>query len=78
MDGRELKAFNRFKQEAQYLRDENRFLRFDRDGYRLDWWHAQDRVNTLSERVRKLEAENRRLRQQVKELTQASRRTVKR
>ena len=74
MDGRELTAFNRFKQEAHYLRGENRFLRFDRDGYRLEWWHAQERVNTLSERVEKLEAENRRLKQQVKELTEASRR----
>ena len=75
MDGRELlKRYDAYKQEAQYLRGENRFLRFDRDGYRLDWYHAQERVNTLSERVVKLEAENRRLKQQVKELTEASRR----
>lgn len=74
MDGRELKAYNAYKQEAMSLRDENRFLRFDRDGYRRDWYFAQQRVNTLSEQVQKLQAENRRLRQQVKELTEASRR----
>jgi hypothetical protein len=75
MDGRELlKRYDAYKQEAQNLRDENRFLRFDRDGYRLEWWHAQERINTLSERIEKLEAENRRLKQQVKELTEASRR----
>jgi hypothetical protein len=73
MDGRELKAYNAFKEEAQFLRSENRRLQFERDTYQRDWYYVQQRVNLLTERTQKLEAENRRLRQQVKELTQASR-----
>lgn len=71
MDGRELKLYNARTQEAQFLRGENQFLRNDRDGYRRDWYFTRQRVNVLKERVTKLEAENRRLRQQVKELTAA-------
>lgn len=69
MDRRELRAYEAFKQEAQSLRHENRWLRYDRDGYRKDWYHASQRVGVLEERVSKLEAENRRLRTRVKELT---------
>ena len=72
MDGRELlKRYDAYKQEAQFLRDENRFLRGDRDQYRKDWYAVQQRVNTLEERCQRLQEENRRLRQQVKELTDA-------
>ena len=69
MDRRELEAYEAFKQEAQSLRQECRWLRYDRDGYRKDWYHASQRVGVLEERVAKLEAENRRLRTRVKELT---------
>jgi transposase len=72
MDGRELKLYNARTMEAQFLRSENRFLRQERDGYRRDWYFTQQRVNALQERVDKLDAENRRLRQQVKELTAAT------
>jgi hypothetical protein len=70
MDGRELlKRYDAYQQEAQFLRDESRFLRGDRDHYRREWYFIQQRVNTLKERVEKREAENRCLRQQVRELT---------
>jgi len=69
MDRRESEAYEAFKQEAQSLRQECRWLRHDRDGYRRDWYHASQRVGVLEERVAKLEAENRRLRTRVKELT---------
>jgi hypothetical protein len=72
MDRRELREYESWKGQAQSLRDENRWLRYDRDGYRRDWYHARQRVNTLSERVEKLGAENRRLRRRVKELTAAA------
>jgi transposase len=69
MDGRELKLYEQRKQEAQFLRSENRFLRFDRDHYRREWYFANERNNQLQEQVDKLAAENRRLIQQNLELT---------
>jgi hypothetical protein len=73
MDGRELlKRYDAYKQEVQFLRDESRFLRGERDQYRKDWYYARQRINTLEDRAQKLEEENRRLRQQVKELTAAA------
>jgi hypothetical protein len=64
MDGRELKLFNERTQEAHRLRDENRFLRGDRDHYRKECFFLQQRVNQVQERNGKLLEENRRLRQQ--------------
>jgi uncharacterized protein (DUF3084 family) len=76
MDGRELlKRDDAYKQEAQFLRDENRLLRGERDQYRKDWYYARQRINSLEERAQRLQEENRRLRQQVKELTAAAQQT---
>jgi hypothetical protein len=72
MDRRELRQYEAYKSEAQFLRDENRFLRQERDVYRRDWYRSGLRVGALEERVGKLEAENRRLRRRVKELTAAA------
>jgi transposase len=69
MDGRKLKLFEQRTQEAQLLRSENQFLRGDRDHYRKEWYFANERNNVLKEQVNKLEAENRRLKQQNLELT---------
>ena len=74
MTAEELKRYDRFKDEAQTLRAENQFLRYDRDGYRRDWYFARQRINELQERNRQLREENRRLKQQNKELTAAARR----
>jgi hypothetical protein len=74
MDGRELlKRYDAYKQEAQFLRDENRFLRGDRDHYRREWFFTQERLNQSQEANRKLREENRRLQQQNRELTAAAR-----
>jgi hypothetical protein len=74
MDGRELlKRYDAYKQEAQFLRDENRFLRGDRDHYRREWFFTQERLNQSQEANRKLRDENRRLLQQNKELIAAAR-----
>jgi hypothetical protein len=72
MDGRELKLYEQRKEEAQLLRSENRFLQDDRDHYRKEWYFANERNNLLKKQVEKLEAENRRLKQQNLELTAAA------
>ena len=72
MDGRELKLYEQWKQEAQSLRSENNFLRQDRDHYRKEWFFIQQRVNQIQERNEKLVAENRRLLQQNRELLSAA------
>ena len=74
MDGRELfKRYDAYKEEALFLRDENRSLRGDRDHYRREWFFTRERLNQAQEANRKLREENRRLRQQNKELTAAAR-----
>jgi transposase len=72
MDGRELKQYERFKQEAQFLRSENQHLRRDLDTYRPAWYQAWVRVGKLEQRVEKLTAEIKALRQKVKDLTLAA------
>jgi transposase len=71
MDGRELKLYDQRTQEAQFLRSENQFLRGDRDHYRKEWHFANERNNVLRERIEKVTAENKLLKQKVKELTLA-------
>jgi transposase len=73
MDGRELKLYEDFKQQAQFYRGECNFLRSDRDFYRKEWFFARERVNELQKRVQELEAENQRLKQQNQELLSAAR-----
>jgi len=73
MDRRELRQYEAWKGQAQFLRGENSFLRQERDVYRRDSYESGLRVGALEERVGKLEAENRRLRRRVKELTAAAR-----
>jgi transposase len=69
MDRRELRQYEAWKSEAQALRDENRHLRLELRACQPELYHAGLRVGELEDRVATLEAENRRLRQQVKELT---------
>ena len=70
MDGRELKLFNERTMEAQFLRQENRFLRGDRDWLRVEMFHADQRVAELEEQLRLAVEEGHRLKRQVAELTQ--------
>jgi transposase len=69
MDGRELKQYERFKEEAQFLRSQNQDLRRDLDTYRPAWYRASVRIDKLEQQVKKLKAENKALRQKVKDLT---------
>lgn len=68
-----LKRYDEYKDEAQFLRGENRFLRGERDHYRSQWWFTQQHLNEARESNAKLLEENRRLKQQVKELTEKGR-----
>ena len=72
MDGRDLKLYEQRKEEVQSLRSENRFLRYDRDHYRSECFFANERNNRLKERIDKVVAENRRLKQQNLELKAAA------
>lgn len=69
MDGRELKQYESWKQEVQRLRGENQHLRRELDTYRPAWYRASVRIDKLQQRVEKLTAENKLLKQRVKELT---------
>jgi transposase len=72
MDGRELRQYERFKEEAQFLRSQNRHLQRELDTYRPDWYRAAARIDKLEQQVQKLKAENRMLKQKVKDLTLAA------
>src|SRR5215213_2101404 len=72
MDRRELRQYEAWKQEVQSLRAENQHLRLELRACRPELYRADQRVGQLEHRVAKLEAENRRLRRRVKELTVAA------
>ena len=73
MDGRELKQYERWKDEAQHLRAQNQHLERELSTYRPAWYRASRRIDELEQKVGKLAAENKLLKQQVKELTLAAR-----
>lgn len=72
MDGRELKQYERWKQEVQSLRAENQHLRLELRSAQPALYRANRKIDRLEQRVNKLAAENKRLKQQVKELTIAT------
>ena len=72
MDRRELRQYEAWRDEAQRLRAENQHLRLELMACRPALYRAGQRAADLEERVAKLEAENRRLRRRVKELTAAA------
>src|SRR3954454_19263532 len=72
MDRRGIWQYEAWKEEAQRLRAENQHLRLGLMACRPELYRAGQRVADLEERVGKLEAENRRLRRRVKELTAAA------
>ena len=73
MDGRELKQYERWKQEVQDLRARNQHLESELGALRPESHRAWQRVGVLEQKVQRLSAENKRLKQQVKELTRAAR-----
>jgi transposase len=72
MDRRELRQYEAWKEEAQLLRAQNQHLRLELMACRPALYRADQRVDRLEQRLGKLEAENRRLRRRVKELTAAA------
>ncbi|HET8683405.1 MAG TPA: IS66 family transposase [Micromonosporaceae bacterium] len=72
MDRRELRQYEAWKEEMQLLRAENQHLRLELRACVPALYRADRRVGQLEERVAELQAENRRLRARVKELTPAA------
>jgi hypothetical protein len=72
MTSQEFKRYERFKEEAQFLRSECQHLRREVDTYRPAWYRSSVRIDLLEQRVAKLTAENRLLKQKVKDLTPAA------
>jgi transposase len=69
MDGRELRQYERWKEQVQVLRWENQHLRLELMSARPALYHAGNRIAKLKDRVEKLEAENAAFRQRLKDLT---------
>jgi len=73
MDARELKQYEHWKDEVQFLRAQNQHLQREVDTYRPAWYRLSQQVHDLRQKLEELSAENQRLKQQVKELTLAAR-----
>jgi transposase len=71
MDGLELKAYERFKEEAQLYRARTHDLECELRVVRPELHRAGERIGRLEGRVAELEAENARLKQQLKEVLAA-------
>src|SRR5580658_3439462 len=72
MDGRELKQYEHWRDEAHRLRAGNQHLEAELNYFRPACYRATVRISELEKRVGELTAENDRLQQQVKELTLAA------
>jgi transposase len=69
MDGLELKQNDRWKEQVQFLRGENRRLRLELHVCQPALYRAGNRIAKLEQRLQKLAMENAQLRQRVKDLT---------
>jgi transposase len=72
MDGRELKSYERFKEQAQFYRQRTHDLEMELQVVGPELYRAHQQIDRLEQRVEKLAAENAALKQRVKELTLAS------
>src|ERR1700734_2682762 len=72
MDGPELKAYERFKEQAQFYRAHACHLEGELRVVGPQLYRANQEINQLEQRVAKLTAENKRLKQQLKERTLTS------
>jgi transposase/cell division protein FtsB len=69
MDGRELRQYEKWRDEAQFLRAENQHLRYELNALRPQSYRDGMRIGRLEERLAKLLAENQILRHRVADLT---------
>jgi transposase len=72
MDGQELKAYERFKEEAQSYRARCRDLEIDLQVVGPQLYRANQKIHRLEQRVEKLAAENKLLKQRLKEVALAA------
>ena len=77
MDGRELQTFNARTAEVQFLRQENRALRRDRDRLQVELFDVNQRCSDLEDQNRRLTAEVQTLARRVAELTTTLRASAK-
>jgi len=75
MDGRELKQYERWKEEVQNLRAENQHLRLELMACRPALYRADVKIDRLEQRLAKVTARNAQLEQRVKELSTPSKQT---
>ena len=69
MDGRELNQYERWKDEVQMLRMENQHLRRELDVWRPAGYRADVKIDRLQQRIEKLTAQNKLLKQRIADLT---------
>jgi transposase len=69
MDARELKQYERWKEQVQFLRDENRHLRLELMACRPELYRAHQRIDRLEQSNHKYRDENKRLKQKLADLT---------
>jgi transposase len=70
MDGRELKQYEAWKCEVQFLRAENQHLRNELNACRPELYRADQRIDRLQQRCEKLGRENTLLKTRLKELSE--------
>lgn len=68
MTAAELKQYERWKEEVQFLRGENQHLRLELNPCRPALYQAHQRIERLEQRVAKLTAENKLLKQRLADL----------
>ena len=71
MDGRELGQYEAWKETSQRLEGENRHLRLELSACRPALYRADQKIDRLEQRVAGLAAENRQLKQRLKEVLAA-------
>jgi len=69
MDGRELKQYQRWKEQAQSLRGENQHLRLELNACRPEFFRADQKIDRLEHRLEKVLAENKMLKQKLADLS---------
>ncbi len=72
MDGRELKTYERFKEQAQFYRARTYHLENELRVVGPQLYHAHQRIERVEQRLVELTAENKLLKQQLKERTPAA------